>query len=170
MAGEELVDRAPPSKRASISREPEAYGATSSSRAAPPARAELVSPGAPALGLAASALRSSTTRQRSSSSGARVAKWTRTGVPSARGAATAAGSVAETLTTIRSPATSNSGSSSKRAWEIAPARGVGDQQPDAVAREPARLGRLDRLERARQLEGQRAHDATSRRPTSSRAR
>ena len=105
-----------PSRRASISREPEAYGATRASSAwlgpgggwGPIA---IVSPARPRTGLAPSAERSSTTRQRSSSLGARVAKWTRTAVPLARVAATAAGSVADTLTTTRSPGRRNSGSS-----------------------------------------------------------
>ena len=81
--------------------------------------------------------------------------------------ARAAGSVAEVLTTSRSPGARNCGRSRKRPWTMLPVRAVGDEQADAVAGEPARLGRLVRLEAGGRTSTQRAHAET---PTRSRAR
>ena len=84
---------------------------------------------------------------------------------SPRRASSAAGSVAEVLTTSRSPADRNCGSSRKRAWtssQVVPRR---DEHRDVVAAEPTRLRRFVRLQPNGELE--RAHAAT---PASSRAR
>ena len=82
--------------------------------------------------------------------------------------ASAAGSVADVLTTSEVAGSEEAAAArGSGAWTMLPSARRRDQQAHVVAREPARLGRLVRLEAARQLEGGRAHAAT---PTSSRAR
>ena len=108
-----------------------------------------------------SALRISTTRQSSSSCGARVAKWTRTAVPSEAVAGSAAGIVAEMLITTTSPGSSSSGSSENVWWLIDRVPAPRDQKPHLVAGEAASLGRLVSLERGPELERERGHAGTA---------
>ena len=96
------------------------------------------------------------------SPGARASRdAARSAVPSARRASSAAGSVADSLTTSRSPGAEVRGQLAEAGVRerLAVAR---DHQPDRVAREPARLGRLGRLERGRERERERgAHACAS---------
>ena len=88
-------------------------------------------------------------------------------VPSARVAGSAAGSVADVLTTSEVAGGEEARQVDEAGVLDRRAGRVGDEQPDVVAAAAARLGRLVRLEPVRQLERERAHaDA----PTSSRAR
>ncbi len=104
-----------------------------------------------------------------------LGSWSRAGVesrsssssPSARVAGSAAGSVAEVLTTTRSPGARNSGRSPKRPWTIEPSA-VRDQQAHVVSRAiAARFRRLVSLEPGAQVGRERAHRGAS---TRSRAR
>ena len=117
-----------------------------------------------------SALRISTTRQSSSSCGARVAKWTRTAVPSEAVAGSAAGIVAEMLITTTSPGASSSGRSVNVWWLDRPLAAPGDQQAHLVAGEAASLGRLVGLERGLRLERERGHAGTARSASSGSSR
>ena len=87
--------------------------------------------------------------------------------PSARVAASAAARVADVFTTSRSPGATNSRQVVEAGVLDRLARPVGDEQPNAVAAESARLGRLVRLQAWRQLERESAHAEA---PTTSRAR
>ena len=90
--------------------------------------------------------------------GAGVESRSSSASPSPRVAGSAAGSVAEVLTTSRSPGARKRGRSRKRACTMAPS--CARRRPAARTssrREPARLGRLVRLEARRQLERERAH-------------
>ena len=148
-----------PANRASISRAPDAYGATSCSE--PRSGSASSSPVRPLSGREPSAVRSSTTRQLESSRGARVATWTRIARPIAagrrnrgrdRGRDVDDEQVArvERVAELVEPGVQNPACRPHR-----------DHQPDAVAREAARLGRLAGLERLGEFERGRAHPGTS---------
>ena len=80
-------------------------------------------------------------------------------MPSARVAGSAAGIVAEVLTTSRSPARRWAGRPRKRVVDERAAVALRDEQADLVALEPARLGRRARLVRGRERERERAAHA-----------
>ena len=122
--------RAARSARASDA-EPDPYDSVVVTRA-PPARRSC-SPSFPSDGWAPSGLRTSTIRQSGPSAGARVATWTRAGDPSPRRARSAAGNVAETFTTSRSPASRISGTSENVAWVI-----VSSETDATMSRTPSR--------------------------------
>ena len=139
-----------------MSRAPDAYGATSST-ASPAVELELLA-GAPARERAA-AVAGRAARPIAPavapSCGAGVAKCSRTGSPSVRRAPIAAGSVAELLTTSRSPASERRAGREARVLDRLGAA-PGHHQPDLVASQPSRLRRLARLERRGQLERERS--------------
>ncbi len=87
--------------------------------------------------------------------------WTRAADPSARRAPSAAGSVAETLTTSRSPGSSTSVRSENVPWVTVLLLTLGDHQPDPVAGRTPCLLRGGGLEARRQLERERVHAGTS---------
>ena len=80
-------------------------------------------------------------------------------MPSARVAGSAAGIVAEVLTTSRSPARRCAGRPRKRVVDERGPVAARDQQPHLVALEPARLGRRAGLVRGRQRERERGAHA-----------
>ena len=79
-------------------------------------------------------------------------------MPSARVAGSAAGSVAEVLTTSRSPGAQVVGQPAEGVVDERAVVAARDQHPHLVAREPARLGRRARLVGGREREGERLAD------------
>ena len=88
--------------------------------------------------------------------------WTASSAPSATRAVSAAGSVAETLITTRSPGSAARAGRAKRAMLELAAVAVRDEQAHLVAGQAAGLGRRARLEALGQIEGQGAHRALAR--------